>query len=114
MARYIGKYCKETEKVIWYEAGKEPPEENSNRPNFGVIEDTMDETWHPSNGQHYTSKSEFRKVTKAFGGEEVGNEYQKQMDRGEFDSAPRQPKAADKEKVMRAYYDAVERTRRNR
>lgn len=48
-----------------------------------VMTDTMDETWHPADGKHYTSKSKFRRVTRAHGCEEVGNE--KQYDRREFD-----------------------------
>ena len=39
-----------------------------------VISDCMDATRHPSDNKVYTSKSEFRKVTKASGCIEVGNE----------------------------------------
>ncbi len=40
----------------------------------GVISDTMDALIHPCTGKMMDSKSEFRKVTKAKGGIEVGNE----------------------------------------
>ena len=40
----------------------------------GVISDTMDALVHPCTGKLMDSKSEFRKVTKAKGGVEVGNE----------------------------------------
>jgi hypothetical protein len=38
--------------------------------------DTMDALWHPHDGRLYESKSEFRAITKASGGEEVGNDMQ--------------------------------------
>lgn len=37
----------------------------------------MDEIFHPNDSQMYDSKSNFRRTTRAFGGEEVGNEKQK-------------------------------------
>ena len=40
----------------------------------GVISDTMDALVHPCTGKLMDSKSEFRKITKAKGGVEVGNE----------------------------------------
>lgn len=40
----------------------------------GVISDTMDALIHPCTGKLMDSKSEFRKVTRAKGGVEVGNE----------------------------------------
>lgn len=39
-----------------------------------VISDTMDHTRHMADGQYYDSKSKYRKVTKAYGCVEVGNE----------------------------------------
>ena len=39
-----------------------------------VISDIMPETRHMANGKTYTSKSEYRKATKAAGCIEVGNE----------------------------------------
>jgi hypothetical protein len=39
-----------------------------------VISDCMSETRHMADGQYYTSKSAFRKATKAAGCVEVGNE----------------------------------------
>lgn len=44
------------------------------RPNSGVIQDTMDKTWHPGDGRIYESKSAFRRATKALGLEEMGND----------------------------------------
>lgn len=38
------------------------------------ISDTMPETQHPCNGKHYTSKAEFRRVTRMNGCVEVGND----------------------------------------
>ena len=40
----------------------------------GVISDIMPATRHMADGRYYTSKSEFRKVTKAYGCVEIGNE----------------------------------------
>jgi len=42
-----------------------------------VITDTMEALWHPATGQMLDSKSEFRKMTKMSGCEEVGNERRK-------------------------------------
>lgn len=39
-----------------------------------VISDTMSETRHMANGRYYTSKTEFRKATKAAGCVELGND----------------------------------------
>lgn len=41
---------------------------------IGVISDIMDSTRHMANGKYYTSKSEYRKATRAAGCVEVGNE----------------------------------------
>jgi hypothetical protein len=41
-----------------------------------LVRDQMDPTWHPSDGREYESKSQFRQVTKAKGGVEVGNDSQ--------------------------------------
>lgn len=38
------------------------------------ISDTMDAVEHPCNGQHYSSKSQFRRVTRESGCVEVGND----------------------------------------
>lgn len=43
-----------------------------------LISDHMADTWHPHNGREYGSKSEFRAVTKAAGGEEIGTDRQTQ------------------------------------
>lgn len=42
-----------------------------------VIRDGLDDLWHPVDGKLYDSKSNFRRTTKESGGEEVGNELQK-------------------------------------
>lgn len=39
-----------------------------------VISDAMADTWHPCDGRMYDSKSNFRSVTRAHGGIEIGNE----------------------------------------
>lgn len=39
-----------------------------------VISDTMNATWHPANGRHYDSKSNFRRATKDAGCVEIGSE----------------------------------------
>ena len=44
------------------------------KPRTQIITDTMPETWHPCDGKKYDSKSAFRRVTKVFGGEELGND----------------------------------------
>jgi len=61
-----------------YRAGKLVPKHlaeprYSKRVN-GVISDTMDALIHPCTGKLMDSKSQFRRVTKAKGGVEVGNE----------------------------------------
>ena len=49
------------------------------RPN--VISDTMPETRHMADGKYYTSKSEYRKATRAAGCVEVGNDVAPLMQR---------------------------------
>lgn len=44
-------------------------------PNF--MRDCMDALQHPTDDKYYDSKSAFRAVTRASGGEEVGNEVQR-------------------------------------
>ncbi len=39
-----------------------------------VIRDGLPDLFHPCDNQHYDSKREFRKVTKAHGREEIGND----------------------------------------
>ena len=46
----------------------------------GVMSDDMEPTQHPIDMKYYTSKSKFRSVTKAYGYEEVGNEYENGYD----------------------------------
>lgn len=45
-----------------------------NTPKVHIISDTMDETRHMGDGRYYTSKSEFRKATKACDCVEIGND----------------------------------------
>ena len=47
-------------------------------PTHSVIQDSMPATWHPCDGKTYDSKSEFRRVTAAHGGVELGNDLPKQ------------------------------------
>lgn len=39
-----------------------------------LIRDAIDPLWHPANGKHYDSKSQFRRATKAHGCDEIGND----------------------------------------
>lgn len=66
----------------------------SDFPSPCVNSDQMDDTWHPHNGQYYDSKSSFRAVTKQSGGEEVGNEVQKDQRKNDL---------ATKDDVAKAY-----------
>ena len=43
-------------------------------PRTQIITDTMKDTWHPCDGKTYDPKSAFRRVTKAHGGVEIGND----------------------------------------
>lgn len=67
-----------------------------------VISDTMDATRHMATNKHYTSKSEFRKATKAAGCIEYGNETATLL-------KPRTPVKLDpgkrREDIKRAIYD---------
>lgn len=48
-----------------------------------VHADGMNKTWHPANGKHYESKSEFRRVTREHGCVEMGNDQQTQARMGQ-------------------------------
>lgn len=81
------KYCKATGTVLPVDEARKldaVSEADSNRTlaniAHGYIPDEMDETKHPMNGKHYTSKSKFREVTKAFGLVEIGTAYQNGYD----------------------------------
>jgi len=54
----------------------EPRPERSALPAPMLALDSIDPTWHPHDGHYYDSKSQFRAITKASGGEEVGNDVQ--------------------------------------
>lgn len=66
-----------------------------------IITDEMQPLQHMANGKFYTSKSEFRRVTKAFGFEEIGNEVNWRAEK------PVDPNYDDKleETVTRSYFD---------
>lgn len=48
-----------------------------------VVSDSMDATWHPADGKKYDSKSKFRRMTRAAGYTEIGNERQQDSRRVE-------------------------------
>ena len=66
-----------------------------------IISDIMDPTRHMANNRYYTSKSEFRKATKAAGCIELGNETATLL-------KPRKPATLDRgkrrEDIQRAIY----------
>lgn len=66
-----------------------------------LIRDGIDLTWHPANGKHYDSKSQFRRITKAHGCEEVGNE--RQTDRRQFDRVTKADVAQAVQMVQQGY-----------
>jgi hypothetical protein len=55
----------------------EPRPERSALPSPMLHRDQMAPLWHPHDGRHYESKAEFRAVTKASGGIEMGNDVQR-------------------------------------
>lgn len=65
----------------------------------GVISDTMDALIHPCTGKLMDSKSEFRKVTRAKGGVEVGNE--RMVDRRHHAEMDSNTRKADISQAMR-------------
>jgi hypothetical protein len=72
------KYCHEWHDVAnWPANHLDPAPQRSHLAAPRIDRDGLDDLWHPHNGKHYDSKSEFRKVTKASGGEEVGTETQR-------------------------------------
>jgi hypothetical protein len=78
-----------------------PSKFESNQASY-VISDIMPETRHMANGKTYTSKSEYRKATKAAGCIEVGNETATLL-------APRKPVQLDRgqrrEDIKRTIYE---------
>ena len=62
--------------IIWNHTPSAPVRREKTSRAFHYISDHQDLLWHPHNGKHYDSKSAFRRVTKAAGCEEVGNETQ--------------------------------------
>lgn len=76
----------------------------------GVISDTMDPTRHMADGKMYTSKSAFRRATKAAGCVEVGNEMSTV-------TKPRKPvpldRRARREAIRQSIYDLKNGIRRD-
>lgn len=75
-------YSRNYRDIVWADRHINPPkrtETERGRPAPHIILDTMPETWHPTADRVLTSKSEFRKLTKAAGCIEVGNENIKDM-----------------------------------
>lgn len=91
-----------------YRNGKLVPKSQAvppNQPTHHIITDSMPETWHPADGKHYTSKSRFRRATKAHDCVEVGNE--KQTDRRQFDRNARDDVRRAIEMVRQGYRPTV-------
>lgn len=86
-----------------------PKSEATPKGGLHIIRDTMDQTWHPSDGKHYDSKSRFRQVTKAHGGIEVGTE--KQTQRPEYNRVSKADVAKAVEMVNQGYRPFVGRER---
>lgn len=74
----------------------------SDLPSPFVSLDTMDETRHMADGKFYTSKSEFRRVTKAHGCVEVGD--QKDFGRRRK-MVPKLDKRQRKDDIRKAVYE---------
>ena len=91
---------------VWRDGKMVLKEQASHRMGIYVIRDTIDETWHPSDGKYYTSKSKFRQVTKAHGGIEVGNE--KQVTRQTWNRVTREDVAKAVQMVNNGYRPRVE------
>lgn len=72
-----------------------------------VISDTMAETRHMADGKYYTSKSEFRKATRAAGCVEVGNETSTLL-------KPREPVRMDSAKRREDIQRAIHQLRNGR
>lgn len=72
------------------------------RNSFQYISDTMSDTWHPCDGNHYSSKKKFRETTRAHGGIEVGD----QKDYGKTRQfVPRLDKRQRVEDIQRTIYE---------
>lgn len=86
----------------------EPAPERSELPMPMLALDTMDALWHPHTGQMIDSKSEFRAITKASGGEEVGNEVQRDTRRN--DEVTKDEVAQAVQMVKQGYRPSIETT----
>ncbi len=77
-----------------------------------VISDTIADTWHPGDGKHYDSKSNFRRVTKSKGMVEIGTE--KQSDRRDISPRDVQKDIGEAiQKVNQGYRPHTEQTHYN-
>ena len=68
--KYIGKWDKERQEVVWYSPDELRPKEAFHY----VVEDTMQPLEHPATGRICDSKSAFRRITKENGCVELGND----------------------------------------
>lgn len=64
-----------TEEEIREYKAKEEEYRQSRRPNYGIIQDTMDPILNHADGKMYDSKSQYRRALKEQGYIEVGNEW---------------------------------------
>lgn len=92
--------------IVSRETGKlepytEPPKREVNAPS--VIVDDMEPTWHPCNGRYYTSKSEFRRITKMYDCEEIGTEIDWRPPNYEKEKKAKQEKETEEE-IAKAYH----------
>lgn len=76
------KYCGEFHATNdWPDNHRDPPPARSHLSAPAIDRDGLDDLWHPVDGKRYDSKHAFRQTTRASGGDEVGNEVQKDQRR---------------------------------
>ncbi len=72
------KYCEQWHDIAnWPDNHRDEAPKRSHLAAPRIDRDGLDDLWHPVDGKLYDSKSAFRQTTKASGGEEVGNEVQR-------------------------------------
>lgn len=102
--------CKACGEYHWTDAWPanhvEPVIERSELPAPMLNRDGIDALWHPHDGKLYESKSEFRAVTKAAGGQEVGNDVQ--TDNRKFDHVTKDEVAQAVQMVKQGYQPSVD------
>ncbi len=103
--RVCGDYHWESQ---WPANHVEPEVERSALPAPMLNRDGIDALWHPHDGRLYESKSEFRAVTKASGGEEVGTEVQ--VDKRANERVSKADVGEAIQKVAQGYKPAVHST----